>query len=652
VLGPDGRLRSVTSACVAGLAPPAAARLGEARARRVAAGALGLPLAAERSAARLWVRRSARGDRLEWEVRVPLADGRESSTWIDAEDGAIRALDESTVHAVGLAFPSDPRAPEAEVPLVGIVPGQGLASRAFAIEDQQVPRAVPLGPGDDYRYASTTLEFDQVNAYWHCDRFLRDFLAPLGHPGPPDSLIVRVHVPLEPAVALTNGRYVLLGRPIHGQVGEVSRCHDIVYHELGHAVLFGEGVLAGGEDAGALHEALADYLSAAFTGDPAIGEWLYLNFPLGATRVDQPVDPWHARNRDRVAWGAAPIASVWANGMILSSALWDLRARLGSSADSLVLESLDYLPTTPRWSHLANALLQADLELHGGRHAAAIVESLARRGVRGAAVAAFTGPASLAPGEVGEFRAQPCCGGIAGEARWRTRAWCRGGPCEDWRDVGGGPLLRTAFQQDGELSLIVASAWADTLEARRLVSVNPPEIRLQGPARVALGRHETWCARVAAMGPWRFVWERLWRRPGAPPQRLGGTTEVAFAVEAPFLLRVELTDGMGRIARDSLEVEAFADTPPTEERRTLVVSHRLLPGASDAETRIDVGRAGPLRAEVFDVRGRRRARIWDGTVERGRHVFRWDARGLEPGAYLLRVRFEAEGSLLRFVLLR
>src|SRR5262249_49873022 len=164
---------------------------------------------------------------------------------------------------------------------------------------------------------------------------------------------------LEPAVAITDGRYVLLGREIVGYTHDASLSHDVIYHELTHALLYGLGILPGGpkNEAGAIHEGLADYFAAALTGAPAIGEWEYLRSPAGVTRVDQPAPPWDVDHFDRVSYGGAPPGTGWANGMILSSALWDLRGRIDAAADSLVLESLAYLPTVPTWGQLANALL-------------------------------------------------------------------------------------------------------------------------------------------------------------------------------------------------------------------------------------------------------------------------------------------------------
>lgn len=649
----EGSLRSVGAMLVPGIAAPPGATIGAERAGEAAAGALGVRLEDGPAEARLWLRRREGGDRLEWEVRVPLGDGRRSSSWVDARDGEVRSLDEGIAHAVGRVFPTDPRGPEAEVPLPRLSTPERLRSRAVAIEEQLGSPATPLGPDGDFRYPSTTLEFDQVNAYWHCDRFVNEFLGGLGYPGPPESLIVRVHSPLEPNVALTSGRYIHLGRPIPGFTQEVSRCQDIVYHELVHAVLFGEGILAVGvrREAGALHEALADYFAASCTGDAAIGEWLYLAFPQGATRVDRPAEPWHVRNYDQLSFGAAGVGSAWANGMIVSSALWDLRARLGATADSLVLESLEHLPTEPLWAHFANALLEADIERHARRSQAAIVEVLAGRGFRGSAVAAMTGPFRLEPGQAGEFRALACCGGVTGEYRWRARGWCRGVPCGGWRPLGEGPVLSASFDEDTELALDVFSPWGDTLATTRFVNVLPPELWLEGPDRVVQHGVATWRARAIAMGPVRFRWERQWRRPKADPVFIGDGGEVTFAADTSCELRLRLTDGFDREVELRRSVETFADRPPGGGA-LLAASQRLDAGARVAETHLEVGRSGRLTALVLDVRGRVRARPWDGPIERGGHVVRWDAGGLEPGVYFLRVTFESKGAVERFVVIR
>ncbi len=654
VISASGWLKSVAAGFRSAISAPTLAAVG--REDVVARAASGGRARLEREApdAALWVRRHDGVDRLAWRVGVPLADGRRAIDWIDAASGQVLARDDGCARAVGRVFPTDPRQPTAEVPLDRLLPGVGLVSRWFGVEDQLYPPVTPIGPGDDYRFDPSQPGFDQVNAYWHCDRFLHEFVGALGYAGPPESLIVRVNAPLDPGVALTSGRYVYFGRPVAGFSLEAARCHDIIYHELTHAVLYGAGVLPGGDrrEAGALHEALADYYAAALTGDAGIGEWLYLPFPLGATRVDQPMDPWHARNYDRLSFGGAPPTSVWANGMILSAALWDLRLDLGSTCDSLVLESLTYLPSVPTWAQFANALLQADQDHHGGRRRDAIVQVLSARGIRGAAVAGIAGPTTLAPGETGDFLAVPCCGGALATYHWRTRAWCRGVPCGEWQDRGAGPELRLAFEEDSELVLEVTSPWGERVTATRLVGVRPPELLVDGPRRIVQHGPGTWTARAVGMGPLRVIWQRQWRRVGAPLLYLGEGLAQSFAADTSCDLTVSLFDGLNRLTRQNIAVVTFADRPPGIAPSGFRVSQRTDARARGVETTVELTRATRLSMVVYDIRGRVRARLWEGPATTGAHVVRWNAASLEPGVYLLRVLAEPHGSVLRFSVVR
>src|SRR6185369_304661 len=139
--------------------------------------------------------------------------------------------------------------------LPGLLPGPPLRSIAYRLEDSIDPPVLPSAPGD-YRLLPDDAGFDQVNLYWHVAHDFDDFFAPLGYPGPPDSLVVRLHFPLEGEVARTADNYVTFGAAIPGFSRETSRSHDVVYHELGHAVLYSFDVHPGepNREAIALHE--------------------------------------------------------------------------------------------------------------------------------------------------------------------------------------------------------------------------------------------------------------------------------------------------------------------------------------------------------------------------------------------------------------
>jgi hypothetical protein len=369
--------------------------------------------------------------------------------------------------------------------------------------------------------------------------------------------------------------------------------------------------------------------------------------------VDQPVNPWNADHYDLVAFAGAPQGSVWANGMILSAALWDLRAQIGMACDSLVVESLDYLPTQPTWAHLANALVQADEILHGTRYRGVIVTTLSVRRIRGAVTlpARIAGPTVLAPGITGSFTPDPCCG-VQETYHWSARSWCRGGPCGEWRDLGSGPELSTSFEDDTELRLTMSSPWADELQTSRLIGVRPPTLFVEGPRRIVEGGVASWTARATAMGPMRIQWQRRWLASGPSLEFLGEGTGMSFAVERPCELVVTLLDGLLRVTKQSLTVETFADRPPPEALAEMRVSQYHDARSRAMETTVQLPHAASLRMRVYDVRGRERARLWDGPVTRGSHIVRWDAGALESGLYLLRVEAAPSGTVFRFTIVR
>ena len=448
IVSGDGRLTSLASGFVRGLNAPLAPVVTPAVASALAARAAQLPAGTQPGTATLSVWRRDDGDRLVWEVGLRRPGGEPVRSEIDAVTGEVLEADAGITHAVGRVYPTDPTGPLQELELFRMEPGTPLHSAAFDIEDQLAPPVVPVVPGD-YRLTPDDPGFDQVNLYWHVDHYFNDFLAPLGYAGPPTPLVVRLHADMNPWPALATGNYVTFGLPIPGFTLESSRSHDIVYHELTHTVIYGFGIQPDGPnaEAGALHEGIADYFAAAFTGDPVIGEWLYISFTNkpGMTRIDQPVPPWDYAHYNQVAYNGGAAGTTHGNGMILSSALWDLRRQVGSTCDSLVLESLAYLPSRPVWAQFADALIAADLDHHAGREWLTVGNAMRVRGIRGAVGASISGPAALLPGETGAFGALPCCGGATG------RRACRGTRrAVDGERHGAVPGHRGAAQRGAE----------------------------------------------------------------------------------------------------------------------------------------------------------------------------------------------------------
>lgn len=655
MIDPQGHLRSVQAGFVRGDWPVASVRvtpetaMGVVRSRASDLESVTIHTA--------WVGADAEhGPRLVWVVRGR-RDGRPSASWVSAVDASVAAVEEDVAHAAARFYPTDPNGALQDVTLHDLLPGPGLSSTRFRVEDNRVRPIVSLGL-DDYRYPPTDSMFDQVNAFALTQRFLQDELrGRLGWAGPREAFVVRVNYPTSPYAALTSGRFVQLSGAIPGFVHEVARAADIVFHELTHAVLYDRGILSTGpnREAGALHEGLADYFAAVATNDVRIGEWLYPAFPQGATRVDQPLPQWSVANYDHVGYAGGDAASVWGNGMILSSALWDLRRSLGETADSLALESLEYLPSQPTWVMFGNALLQADRDHHGERNAVTIFQLLAARGWRGGVVAsAFTGPLVANRGSAATFIAQPCCSGLyRGHYRWSVREWCRGAPCEAWRSVGEGDSLTLVLERDTEVGLRVTSVWGDTVLAEpHFVNVELPMLRVVGPTHVVLGTEGVWRAAVTAVGPYQVYWSRRESNAGAVEVPVGTGAELRLQLNAHATLRAELRDGRGRSAIQDIAVTVVADRPPTAFVSVLGLSHRTVSGSNMMESRVELPADARLQVRLFDVRGVLRRVVRDAWTVHGAHVLKWDGSDLGSGVYFLDARAQGERRVVRCVVVR
>jgi hypothetical protein len=133
---------------------------------------------------------------------------------------------------------------------------------------------------------------------------------------------------------------------------------------------------------------------------------------------------------------------------------------------------------------------------------------------------------------------------------------------------------------------------------------------------------------------------------------LGHDLDVTFAADTSCDLEFSLTDGLGRHVTQTLTVETFKDRPPPDRTARFLVSQRFDPAMRRAALTMELTRPSPVRATVYDVRGRERVQVWDGPLATGTHVVRWDAAALEPGVYFLRVLAEPAGTVQRFVVMR
>lgn len=337
----------------------------------------------------------------------------------------------ATVEAFGYAYPQDPSVSAYEQVVLPRLLGDGsrldgLYAKVWSERIGEVGVATPSLQGLDYRYLPSTQptsecfqdlsvcsHFDDVNAYYHIDRFAHTYwVNTLGV-----DINYQVHVATH---VLGDGAFADWKRNlVKFQVGALFMRNaaledDILYHEYTHIVTGNLGFevsIESDTETFALNEAYADYFSASFTDDPRVGEWLN-TCPPRLECVGPPDDEEMRRlDTDPTAWnwnrgnpsdtlkygvctrfhvGDTKCKISWLNfsdqyvwSMIWSGALWDVRTELGAAiTDRLVLTGLLFAhDTNLTFAEALEGLLLADQQLYNGQHQAMLNDIFAERGI-------------------------------------------------------------------------------------------------------------------------------------------------------------------------------------------------------------------------------------------------------------------------------
>ncbi len=259
------------------------------------------------------------------------------------------------------------------------------------------------GPPWNRLRSSDQQAVDEVNAYYHADRAKR-YLDQIGFPG---VMNFPVAIDAHDAGVGDNSFYSLSTKEIHFGTGGVDDAldPDIIYHEYGHAIQDNQVPNFGTtNEGGAMGEGFGDYWAAALLdhaeatllGRGCIGAWDATAYnPWTGTfgtgclrRIDHPwIYPQDVRFQ------------LHGDGEIWSAFLWDLRAIAGGAVgDALVIKSHTFLTADARFMDGADAILSADMALHGGTFTAAVESArIARRIPRTAAPAPDAGVDTVVP---------------------------------------------------------------------------------------------------------------------------------------------------------------------------------------------------------------------------------------------------------------
>jgi hypothetical protein len=215
--------------------------------------------------------------------------------------------------------------------------------------------------------------FDQVNVFWHAQRYLERLR---GYGLDPEEIPILVHVARQigsfthPTEANTT-----IGTGV-GTTARDAKDGDVIVHEITHAVfnprMPGRAYPLDKGEGQATSEGLADYFAAAVHGDTKIGE--YSVPPNGF--YDLITDP-AVYNYSR--WNLLP-GDPYSLGRVLNGALLEARGAIGEVMDELVFASLAHHPLRCL-TCVADAVRWADVERYGGAHLTVLDAAFARRGI-------------------------------------------------------------------------------------------------------------------------------------------------------------------------------------------------------------------------------------------------------------------------------
>ena len=256
------------------------------------------------------------------------------------------------------------------------------------------------------RVKRASQKFEALMAYYHVDRE-QSYIRSLGF----HNVDNRRQVVLADKISQDNSFYSSFTRTLTLGTGGVDDGEDgdVISHEYGHSIQDSQApafLQSSGLDAGSLAEGSADYLAAAMsaqvpgttnTDDVCIFDWDSQSwgtfFPsLGrhcGRRADNPstVSEEESNQRDCSNGFPAGPLDIHCVGTVWSSALWDLRGRVGTDQAGRAVIDRDLIASqfmytaNEHFRDAGNALLAADGDLYGGSHQAAIEAEMIDRGI-------------------------------------------------------------------------------------------------------------------------------------------------------------------------------------------------------------------------------------------------------------------------------
>jgi Zn-dependent metalloprotease/subtilisin-like proprotein convertase family protein len=280
--------------------------------------------------------------------------------------------------------------------------GEFVDLSAPGLDGAYKPAAVADEPSHNYVYGCDDDRFEEVMVYSHIDTVQRKIQS-LGFSGA--SGIVDRPIPAHAHYfADCNAFYDPTDLGLH--FGDGDTCSpstdaaedaDVIVHEYGHAIQYdqvpgwGFGAWADVWQAWAMGEGFGDFLAAAISGDPCLGEW----FNVGETACGGSPGLRSLENGATFDGSTVTNLPSWCPtssdphcaGLAWGGALWDLVQALGGDQAArdtvltLVLDGQFSLDPQSTFAEAAAAIRQSDTLLYAGAHVSTIDSVFSARGI-------------------------------------------------------------------------------------------------------------------------------------------------------------------------------------------------------------------------------------------------------------------------------
>lgn len=581
-------------------------------------------------------------------------DHREHEVLVDAHDGSIVLVTQlsAPLDGRGNRYPVNdkPPATPVTVPFPRLGSATALSGEHVEVHNEAGPDAEGVA-GEFLFDESSPQHLSEANVYWHVDHFM-DFMRARGFSMP---LRIKAYANANETVGcavayanpLTNSIFLYL--PCLRVNRNSGNAADVIYHEAQHLVTASYGIRGIDTESKAVTEGYSDYFACAVTGDPRFAEWTLIPCDRntshgGAARwLDSDRNQFHYSRWDSVYACYAGYRDPHAVGMILAGAFWDIRTRIGPEADRLILDALDYLPSSPDFACVADAVLQANYDHHHGRYSMTVLRGFLDRGIRGAARVKISGAHQYDDDGPHEYEARMFSETVPTGYQWAMRAACDSGECAPWQQLGDERSQTVTSDIDFDIRVITNDIWGRSGQHQMRVTVfrgPPPSARIETLQACQDGGLGAYAALCTGTGPFVVNWFIRYFSEYIPV----GSGE-SISIECPrngFRLLARVYDYRARPAI------AFIDPRYSEASNASQWNLSVESGGSGASHAFTIAApaAGQAKLVVYDVSGRVVGRPHDGMLPEGNSSIPWTRAGLEPGLYFARLTTGA-GTIMR-----